>query len=383
MNQRKAEKDSVEVSVIIPAMNEEETIGSCIEKVKETFEKYDINGEIIVSDSSTDRTPEIARSMGAKVVTPDGKGYGYAYLYAFRYARGRYIVIGDADDTYDFREIPKLLEPLKRGEADMVMGSRFKGEILPGAMPSLHKYVGNPLLTSILNLFFKAGVSDSHSGFRAFTREALEKMDLKCHGMEFASEMVIEAARKGLRIAEVPITYYPRKGDSKLRSFSDGWRHLKFMLMQTPKWLYYIPGGAMLAAGMFLVVSMGLTHVKIGSISLGIHSMIAASFLAIAGYQLLFLGLFSSAYSKKLGMYCDGLSEKILKAFTLERGILAGVFVFALGFFYTLMLLYRWLSSGYSDLPLLFQDILAFTLMIVGLQTIFYSFYLGIVSEGA
>ncbi len=382
MNSRKVEEGEVEVSVIIPAMNEEETIGVCIKKVKETFEKYGINGEIIVSDSSTDRTPEIARSFGAKVVTPDKKGYGYAYLYAFRFARGKYIVIGDADDTYDFREIPKLLEPLRGGEADMVMGSRFKGEILPGAMPWLHKYVGNPLLTFILNLFFKAGVSDSHSGFRAFTREALEKMDLRCHGMEFASEMVIEAARKGLRIVEVPITYYPRKGDSKLRSFSDGWRHLKFMLMQTPKWLYYIPGGVMLTLGLVLVVAMGFTHIKFGEISLGIHSMIAASFLAIAGYQLTFLGLFSSAYAKKLGIACDRLSEKILKALTLERGILAGVFVFTLGFFYTLMLLYRWWTSGYSDLPLVFQDILAFTLMIVGLQTIFYSFYLGIVREG-
>jgi len=382
MNSRDVENNDVEVSVIIPAMNEEETIGSCIEKVKETFEKYGIKGEIIVSDSSTDRTPEIAKKLGAKVVTPDKKGYGYAYLYAFKYARGKYIVIGDADDTYDFREMVKLLEPLKKGEADLVMGSRFKGRILPGAMPWLHKYIGNPLLTFVLNLFFKAGVSDAHSGFRAFTKEALEKMDLRCHGMEFASEMVIEAARKGLRIVEVPITYYPRKGDSKLRSFSDGWRHLKFMLMQTPKWLYYIPGGVMLAIGMFLVVLMGIVKVNLGHIKLGIHSMIAASFLAIAGYQLVFLGLFSSAYSKKLGMYCDKLTERILNILTLERGILAGVFLFAFGFFYTLSLLYRWWVSGYSDLPLVFQDILAFTLMIVGLQTIFYSFYLGIVKEG-
>lgn len=229
----------MEVSVILPSLNEEKSIGTCIRKIKKVFKEHGINGEIIVSDNSTDKTPDIARSLGAKVVTPDKKGYGYAYLYAFKYASGKYIVIGDADNTYDFLEIPKLLEPLQKGEADIVIGSRFKGEIKKGAMPWLHRYIGNPLLTYFLNMLFKAGVSDAHSGFRAFTKNALKKMKLRCYGMEFASEMIIEAVRRGLKIKEVPITYYPREGKSKLCSFRDGWRHLKFMLMQSPKHLYF------------------------------------------------------------------------------------------------------------------------------------------------
>ncbi len=378
------ENGTPEVSVVIPSMNEEETIGICIEKVKRVFKEYNINGEIIVADNSTDRTPEIARSLGAKVVTPDRKGYGYAYLYAFRHARGKYIVIGDADNTYDFLEMPKLLEPLFKGEADFVIGSRFKGKILKGAMPLLHKYVGNPLLTFLLNVFFKTKVSDSHSGFRAFTREALEKMNLRCHGMEFASEMIIEAARKGLRIVEVPITYYPRAGDSKLRSFSDGWRHLKFMLMQTPKYLYYIPGFVLFAAGLALVVLMNITHIRFGKISLGIHSMIAASFITIVGYQLIFLGLFSSAYGYQRGMIeYDRITRIIAKKIPLERGIVTGIFVFSIGFFYYLLIIVRWISSDFRDLPLLNQDVFAFTLMIIGLQTIFFSFFLSMISEGA
>ena len=378
------ENGTPEVSVVIPSMNEEETIGICIEKVKRVFKEYNINGEIIVADNSTDRTPEIARSLGAKVVTPDRKGYGYAYLYAFRHARGRYIVIGDADNTYDFLEMPKLLEPLFKGEADFVIGSRFKGKILRGAMPLLHKYVGNPLLTFLLNVFFKTKVSDSHSGFRAFTREALEKMNLRCHGMEFASEMIIEAARKGLRIVEVPITYYPRAGDSKLRSFSDGWRHLKFMLMQTPKYLYYIPGFVLFAAGLALVVLMNITHIRFGKISLGIHSMIAASCITIVGYQLIFLGLFSSAYGYQRGMIeYDRITRIIAKKIPLERGIVTGIFVFSIGFFYYLLIIVRWISSDFRDLPLLNQDVFAFTLMIIGLQTVFFSFFLSMISEGA
>ncbi len=369
-----------EVSVVIPSMNEEDTIGICIEKVKKVFKDYNIDGEIIVADNSTDRTPEIAKSLGAKVVTPDKKGYGYAYLYGFRFAKGRYIVIGDADNTYDFLEMPKLLEPLFKDEADLVIGSRFKGEIKKGAMPWLHRYIGNPLLTFLLNLFFKAGVSDAHSGFRAFTKEALEKMDLKSHGMEFASEMIIEAVRKGLRIVEVPITYYPRAGESKLKSFSDGWRHLRFMLMQTPKYLYYIPGFILFIIGLSLVIVMSVTHVRIAGISLGIHSMILASFMAIIGFQLIFLGAFSSIYARMSGY--DSITRLIIGRFSLERGILIGIFVFSIGFFYAVLMINRWISSGFRHLPMLYQDIFAFTLMVIGLQIIFSSFYLSMISEG-
>jgi len=373
----------VEVSVIIPAKNEEKTIGRCIEKVKKVFRDYEIDGEIIVSDSSTDRTPEIAQALGAKVVKPDKKGYGYAYIYAFKFAKGKYIVIGDADDTYDFLEMPKLLEPLKKGEADLVLGSRFKGKILPKAMPWLHKYIGNPLLTRILNFLFKAKVSDAHSGFRAFTREALKKMELRSHGMEFASEMIIEAVRRGLRIKEVPITYYPREGESKLSSFSDGWRHLRFMLLQTPRYLFYLPGIIMFLFGLSVTLAMSLSELTLFGIHFGLHTMIAAAFLSLAGYQLIFMGLFSAVYARSLGMVeYDKTTRFITNILTLERGLLIGIFLMSFGLTYIVLLVKQWIDSGFKHLPVFNQDIFGFTIFILGLQTIFFSFFLSLVVEG-
>ena len=350
-------------------------------KGQKSFKEHNINGEIIVADNSTDRTPEIARSLGAKVVTPDKRGYGYAYLYGFRYAKGKYIVIGDADNTYNFLEIPKLLEPLKKGEADLVIGSRFKGKILDGAMPWLHKYIGNPVLTWFLNFFFKAGVSDAHSGFRAFTREALEKMKLRCHGMEFASEMIIRAVWAGLRIKEVPITYYPRQAESKLHSFRDGWRHLKFMLFYAPSYLFILPGLLLFILGMILVLLISAGLSRFGSINLGIHSMIASSLLAIVGYQLIFLGLAGKIYRAKMDMPNDKIAEFFTRNLSLERGATIGLLICLAGFAYTVYLVGKWINSGFKSLPLLNQDILAFTLLVIGLQTIFSSFFLSMLSE--
>jgi len=362
--------DNIEVSVVIPTLNEQETIGTCIQKVRQVFEKYGIRGEIIVSDSSTDRTPEIARSLGAIVVKPDRRGYGYAYRFAFKFARGKYIVIGDGDDTYDFSEMYKLLEPLKKGEADLVIGSRFKGRIEKDAMPWLHRWIGNPILTRFLNLFFKAGVSDAHSGFRAIRRDALEKLDLRADGMEFASEMIVEACRKGLRIKEVPINYYRRKkNESKLRSFHDGWRHMKFMLFNAPNWLFTYPGAAIFAIGLVLTIS-ALLKINIGYLP-GVHSMIAGSLLIILGYQVLFFG----AFSKILG---HGDLPKFL---TLERGAITGILIFLAGLGWAIKLLSDWIASGFKSLPLVEHDITCFTLIVIGLQTYFSSFMLSIIAE--
>ena len=220
----------VELSVVMPCLNEEATIAACIQKAWTALEKMGVTGEIIVADNgSTDHSVAIAQSLGARVVHQFCRGYGAAYQAGIAAARGKSIVIGDSDDTYDFSEIDRFLQPLGKGY-HFVIGSRFRGEIRPGAMPWLHRYIGNPFLTGMLNLLFKAGVSDAHCGMRAFTREAYDTMQLQTTGMEFASEMVVKAAKTGLRIAEVPITYYPRKGESKLHSFRDGWRHLRFML---------------------------------------------------------------------------------------------------------------------------------------------------------
>ncbi|MEM3549492.1 MAG: glycosyltransferase family 2 protein [Candidatus Bathyarchaeia archaeon] len=375
------EVGSVEVSVVIPSLNEAESIGECIERVKEAFVKCGVEGEVVVADNSDDETPEIARSLGARVVTPDRRGYGYAYHYGIKHARGKYIVIGDADGTYDFLEMPKLLEPLMNGEADIVVGSRFKGEIKRDAMPWLHRHVGNPVLTRFLNFFFKAGVSDAHSGFRALRREVLERLNLKACGMEYASEMIMKAAVEGLKIKEVPITYYPRRaGKSKLSSFQDGWRHLRFMLLHAPTYLYIFPGlaftvlGLLLMAFTFFEVYLGYTP--------GLHSMILGSFGVVVGAQLVFLGLFAKIYGIKTRIcHGDRFTNAVLKRLTLERGALTGLTLFLVGFAYSLHLVSIWFFTGFKTLPLKGQDMIAFTLMTIGLQIFFNSFYLSMMSS--
>jgi len=371
----------VEVSVVIPSLNEAGTIGVCIEKVKTVFRQYGIDGEIIVADNSDDDTPRIARSLGAKVVTPDRRGYGYAYLYGFKHAKGKYIVIGDADNTYDFLEMPRLLEPLMKGEADIVIGSRFRGEIKNGAMPWLHRYVGNPVLTGFLNLFFKAGVSDAHCGLRAIRRDALEKMSLRSHGMEFASEMIVEAVRRKLRIMEVPVTYYRRESSgSKLNSFSDGWRHLKFMLIYAPTYLYLFPGLIFCVFGA-LIMLLSFFRVYIGYVP-GFHSMIVGSLLVIVGYQVMFLGLFAKIYGVHVDLFdADRVAEFILKHASLEKGAIIGVTIFLVGFVYSAYLVARWVGSGFAVLPLKEEDMIGFTLLILGLQTFFNSFFLSMLSN--
>jgi len=371
----------VKVSVIIPTKNEEDTIAICIKKIQEVFRKYNLDGEIIVSDSSTDRTPEIARKLGAKVVHPDKLGYGYAYRYAFKYVRGKYIVMGDGDNTYDFLEMPKLLEPLMKGEADLVIGTRLKGKILPGAMPWHHRYIGNPLLTFILNLFFKVGVSDVHCGFRAITKEALSKLNLKTNGMEFASEMLIEAARKKLRIKEVPITYYPRQqGQSKLRSFQDGWRHLKFMLIQAPDWLYTIPSIILLTIGFTLLI-LGYLKIKTPTYTPGTYSMVLGSLLVILAIQTATLGLYAKLYGEKRGYYKTRTIKQIKKHLTLEKGIAIGTTLLIAGLAQALHLLYILITQGYQKLPLKGEYMLGFTLIVIGLQIIFSSFMMSILLE--
>jgi len=369
------------ISVILPSRDEAETIGECIRRIRDVFNRYNIDGEIIVSDNSNDGTPEIAKSLGAKVVTPDKLGYGYAYLYGFKHASGDILVLGDADGTYDFSEMPRLLEPILKGEADLVIGSRLKGKIEKGAMPLLHRYIGNPILTFILNLLFKAGVSDAHSGFRAIRRDALERLGLKSHGMEFASEMILKASLMGLRIREVPITYYPRRsGKSKLKSLQDGWRHLKFMLLYAPSSLYAHPGLSLSIIGLLLML-FGYFEVYVGYAP-GLHSMILGSFCLLIGFQLIFLGLFAETYR---AMYSSLTFNKliglVLKYLTLERGILIGLTIFLVAFLYLIALFLRWFSSGFTMLPLKGEDIIGFSLLALGLQIIFNSILISATSE--
>ncbi|MEM0009738.1 glycosyltransferase family 2 protein [Thermofilum sp.] len=357
-----------DVTFIFPSKNEEKTIAEVIQKAQKAAQQLGLTYEIIVPDNSTDATPQIATSLGAKVVTPDKHGYGYAYIYALRHARGKYIVMADADGTYDLEEAPKLLQPLLQDKADIVLGTRLKGKIMPGAMPWLHRYIGNPLLTFILNKFYGTNVSDAHTGFRAAKREAIQKLNLNTPGMEFASELLAKAAYLNLRITEVPITYHPRREgtQSKLNSLRDGWRHLKYLLILAPKFLYYIPGIAMLLMGIVLMLAAVL-RANLGY-SPGIHSAILGSMLTILGANLAGLGLLADLHlAKMIGRPTSRITKLLMKMSVEQAFILAAVLVVS-GGAYTLYLFTKWVESGYRYLPLRGENALALALTVLGAQ---------------
>ncbi|MFC7081426.1 glycosyltransferase family 2 protein [Halorussus caseinilyticus] len=368
------------LSVVMPTLNEEAGVRKCIEQVKSALVELDVTGEIIVSDSSSDRTPEIAAELGARVVTPDGMGYGYAYKYAFERARGDYVVIGDADTTYDFEELPKLLELVREGDADMVLGSRLDGKIKSGAMPPLHQYVGNPLLTKFLNVFYDAGVSDAHSGFRVIDREVLDRLDLRSDGMEFASEMIMEASAKGLRIEEVPITYHEREGEATLDSFRDGWRHVKFMLINAPSYLFSVPGLAFFLFGV-LTMALTLADARLGNATLGINSMIAGSLLTIIGFQIATLAVFSSIAADPIKRPRDFITNWIRAKFKLEHGASMGLLLYSIGTVYVTLVVAQWATSGYDTVPFAVRSMVAFTAIVLGTQTIFSSFFFSMLAQ--
>ena len=368
------------LSVVMPTLNEEAGIAECIERVKNALRELGIPGEVIVSDSSTDRTPAIADEMGAVVVEPDKPGYGYAYRYAFRYARGEYVAIGDADCTYDFEELPKLFDLVANGDADMAMGSRLEGEIKDGAMPPLHQYVGNPLLTKFLNVFYDAGVSDAHSGMRVLSQDALDELNLRTTGMEFASEMIMEAGARDLVIEEVPITYHEREGEATLDSFEDGWRHVKFMLQNAPGYLFSVPGFTMGSLGLVL---MSAAYFDIGAAGFtpGAHSLIAGSLLTLVGYQVASLGVFATVAGDPIRAPEDNVTTWISENLRLEQGATAGTAVFGVGTLYAVGLLGQWLSSGLSSLPFVMDAVIALTTIVLGVQIVFGSFFLSSIAD--
>ena len=367
----------------MPCLDEEKTIGICVEKALHALRKMGSSGEVIVSDNgSTDRSAEIAQSFGARIVHQPVPGYGSAYLKGLKKARGRYIVIGDSDNTYDFGELERFVAPLRDGH-DMVIGNRFNGEILPGAMPWHHRYIGNPILSGILNLLFRAGVKDAHCGMRSFTRDAYNQMHLQTQGMEFASEMVINASKAGLHIAEVPVTYYPRSAGtgSMLHSFRDGWRHLRFMLLYSPNWLFMLPGFVLMGAGFLLLLMLVAGPVQIGSIHLDIHYMVLGSLLSLLGFQVINLDIHAKVYSLT-GHFQehDTLIEWLTKRFNMERGTALGLLIFLVGLVINVWILYRWATVGFGGQPRLREAILAMTLMVIGAQVVFSSFFLSILT---
>jgi len=374
------DQDGIELSVVMPCLNEEESVGVCVAKALEGIRRSGLCGEVVVSDNgSTDRSVEVAEAAGARVVHEPMKGYGNAYLKGFGSAKGHLIVMGDSDDTYDFTKLDELVRPLQTGEYDYVLGSRFGGEIKKGAMPWTHRYIGNPILTGVLNRFFGLKSSDAHSGMRAFTREAIDRMGLGCEGMEFASEIVVKAAKAGLRVTEVPIVYHPRIGESKLNGVRDAWRHLRFMLILAPTYLFIYPGLILFLAGMIGQMALLSGPVTVGGRELDVHFSILFALLSIVGAQALVFGTFARTYSKSIGLDHESrLSDWVEKDFTLERGLIAGAMFFLFGFGVDLAILIEWINRSMGALNALRPALFAMTFMTLGMQVFFASFFLSI-----
>jgi glycosyltransferase involved in cell wall biosynthesis len=365
-----------QVSVVIPCLNEAENIVACVTRARAVLAESGISGEVIVADNaSDDGSAELAKDAGALVVHEPRRGYGSAYLAGFAAARGDYVVMADADLTYDWNEIPRFIAKLDDG-AQLVMGDRMDN-IHPGAMPWLHRYVGNPILSGILNLFFRTGVRDAHCGMRAFRRDILPVLDLRTTGMEFASEMVIRASKERLDIRQIPIEYHPRGGESKLSSFRDGWRHLRFLLVHSPTYLFLVPGIVMLVLGTLISIA-SIAQIAVFGREWQLHSMIGGSLLMIVGTQIGAMGLCAHAY----GMYFmgdkDPWFERMRARFRLEHGLLLGGGVFAAGLVAAAVIVVKWAQRGFGVLSEERLAVLAAALMIIGVQVFFSSFLLSI-----
>jgi glycosyltransferase involved in cell wall biosynthesis len=364
------------VSVVIPCLNEEGNIERCVALALEVLEESGLSGEVVVADNaSEDNSAELAAAAGARVIHEPRRGYGSAYLAGFDAAKGRYIVMADADLTYDFREIPRFVEQLEAG-AELVMGDRMDN-IHPGAMPWLHRYVGNPVLTTVLNVFFRTGVSDAHCGMRGLRRDILPRLDLRTTGMEFASEMVIRAAKEGLDIREFPIEYHPRGGDSKLSSFRDGWRHLRFLLVHSPTHLFILPGLVMAAFGALVTFTV-LANIDVLGRTWDLHALIAGSLFMIVGTQVLALGLCAHAYGTYFMGEKDPWFDRMRARFRLEHGLALGGLLTLAGLVMAAVIVGIWIHRGFGALAEERLGILAATLMIVGIQIFFSSFLLSI-----
>jgi glycosyltransferase involved in cell wall biosynthesis len=371
-----AERAGPLLSVVIPCLNEEENIERCVAAALGAIAEMGIEGEVVVADNdSEDDSARLAEAAGARVVVERRRGYGSAYLAGFAASRGRYIVMADADLTYDFNDIPRFVAALEDG-AEMVIGDRMDN-IQPGAMPWLHQYIGNPILTGLLNLFFRTGISDAHCGMRALRRDVLPRLDLRTTGMEFASEMVIRAAKEHLRIAEFPIEYHPRGGESKLSSFRDGWRHLRFLLVHSPTHLFILPGALLAGLGTLILAVVGLGIDVLGR-PWGVHALIGGALVAIVGTQVLALGLCAHAYGTYFMGAKDAWFDRMRARFRLEHGLLLGGAFALVGLILAGVIVATWISHGFGSLADEHMAVIAATLLIVGIQIFFSSFLLSI-----
>lgn len=383
----KNETQPIDVSVVIPCLNEANSIAICIDKALKAFKDSGIRGEVVVGDNgSTDGSIQIAESHGARVAHAGLKGYGHALRAGIEAARGQFIIMGDADDSYDFTEVPRFVEKWREG-FEVVMGNRFKGEIKPGAMPWHHKYIGNPVLSGMVRILFHTSIGDSHCGMRGFTKDVYQRMDLRTTGMEFASEFVIKAAKLGAKMTEIPITLWPDKRGRPphLRSFRDGWRHLRFMLLYAPNWLFLGPGGLLAAIGLALVLWLLPGPRQIGRVQFDIHTMLFGMIFTLLGAQIIFIGLFAKvfSYTEKFDHSNVGLS-RWLRRLSLETGLIAGLALAVVGFAGDVGIFLKWMAGGFGEFAQMRWLIFWSMIFFLGVQTVFSSFFLSMlgVSRG-
>jgi hypothetical protein len=355
---------------VIPCLNEEASVADVVAEARAVLERTELTGEVVVVDNgSEDDSAARAGAAGARVVSEPRRGYGSAYLAGLAAARGNYVVMTDADGSYDLSRIPEFVSRLRNGD-DLVLGSRIKGHIQRGAMPWTHRWIGNPVLTGMLNLLFRGRVSDAHCGLRAVRRDALRRLDLSATGMEFASEMVIKAAKRGLRVSEIPIEYRPRVGESKLNSMRDAWRHARFMLVHSATWLFVVPGTIALVAGLGILLPFAVDR-GLGDTSWTVPVSILAAFVVVVAAQVIQLGLFARTYAALYLGESEPLLERAWRRFKLEHGLALAAVVLLAGVVITLV-------ANFDSVPDPSLGLLGLTLVALGVQGVFGAFFLSI-----
>jgi Glycosyl transferase family 2 len=376
----------VELTVLMPCLNEAETVATCVEKATGFLREHGIDGEIVVADNgSTDGSQRLAAEAGARVVPVTAKGYGNALLGGIMAARGRYVIMGDADDSYDFTALMPFVSALRDG-ADLVMGNRFKGGIAPGAMRALHRYVGNPVLSFIGRLFFRVKIGDFHCGLRGFRRDSMLALGLQATGMEFASEMVVKATLARQRVVEVPTTLSPdgRSRPPHLRSWRDGWRHLRFLLLFSPRWLFMIPGTVLLALGLLIGIAVVPRPLAIGSVTFDVDTLVGASAMVVIGFQAVQFALFTKIYASAEGFLPqDRWAKRVLKVWSLERGLVAGALLGLAGLVGAVVSISEWKVARFGPLNpthSLRLMLPSATALIVSCQVILGTFFMSILS---
>jgi glycosyltransferase involved in cell wall biosynthesis len=378
------EKDGLELTILMPCLNEAETLGPCIKKAKTYLQENGINGEVLIADNgSTDGSQAIAAGLGARVIDVPRRGYGAALIGGIEAAKGRFIIMGDADESYDFSALSPFVDKLREGY-ELVMGNRFKGGIAPGAMPPLHRYLGNPVLSGFGRLFFRSPLGDFHCGLRGFRKDAIQTLHLTTTGMEFASEMVVKSTLRNLKITEVPSTLSPdgRSRPPHLRSWRDGWRHLRFLLLFSPRWLFLYPGSALMALGL---LSMGLLLPgprSLGSVTFDVHSLVYAAAAVILGFQTVIFAIFAKVYAINAGLLpSDPKVTKFTHFASLESGLIIGIFLVILGLGGSLYALGIWGGTSFAALDpseVMRAVIPSVTGLVLGFQLVFSSFFLSL-----